>query len=105
MTRQRSPHRRDSNHAEIVKALRAFGVGVLDISSVGGGAPDLVTWPFGFVPFAEIKVVGDSPRPNQFHWWMLNCGTPPVVLSTVDDCLAHHQRLMTWAARNREREP
>jgi hypothetical protein len=32
----------DANHAEIVRALRAAGCGVLDLSRVGDGCPDLL---------------------------------------------------------------
>jgi hypothetical protein len=32
----------DANHGEIVKALRSAGCGVLDLSAVGNGCPDLL---------------------------------------------------------------
>jgi len=32
----------DANHGEIVAALRAAGCGVLDLSAVGSGCPDLL---------------------------------------------------------------
>lgn len=32
----------DANHAEIVAALRSAGCGVLDLSAVGNGCPDLL---------------------------------------------------------------
>lgn len=34
--------RTDGNHAEIVRALRKVGCGVLDLSRVGAGCPDLL---------------------------------------------------------------
>jgi hypothetical protein len=34
--------KRDGNHIAIVKALRAIGVSVLDLASVGRGCPDLL---------------------------------------------------------------
>lgn len=34
--------KRDGNHAEIVKALRSAGCGVVDLAAVGAGVPDLV---------------------------------------------------------------
>lgn len=38
--RLRSRH--DGNHAEIVRALKRIGCGVLDLSRVGSGCPDLL---------------------------------------------------------------
>lgn len=36
----------DANQAEIVRTLRAIGCGVIDLSAVGKGCPDLlVRWP------------------------------------------------------------
>lgn len=32
----------DENQAEIIKALKAVGCGVVDLSGVGGGVPDLL---------------------------------------------------------------
>ena len=47
--------KRDGNHSEIVAALRAAGRRVLDLSSVGGGCPDLlVAWGGGML-LMEVK--------------------------------------------------
>ena len=48
----------DSNHAEIVKALRQCGMQVQDLSAVGGGVPDLLVGWRGVNMLLEIK------RPN-----------------------------------------
>lgn len=40
--KRRGAARVDGNHAEIVRALRAAGCGVVDLSAVGGGVPDLL---------------------------------------------------------------
>lgn len=34
----------DSNHAEIVEALRAQGWEVISLAAIGGGVPDLLCW-------------------------------------------------------------
>lgn len=54
----------DANHAEIVKALRGVGCGVLDLSGVGNGCPDLLvhapTWPHA-VALIEVKDCNKPP--------------------------------------------
>lgn len=55
----------DRNHASIVKALRGAGCGVLDMSPMGKGVPDLLvhapTFPACRTPvFLEVK---DSKQP------------------------------------------
>lgn len=42
MVRLRPRLRRDANHSEIVAAFQKFGWYVVDLSSVGGGVPDIV---------------------------------------------------------------
>lgn len=42
MTRFRNPHRPDSNHGEIVAALRKAGIAVLSLTAVGNGCPDIL---------------------------------------------------------------
>jgi hypothetical protein len=37
-------HKKDANHNEIVKELERNGVFVLDLSTLGGGAPDVLCW-------------------------------------------------------------
>jgi hypothetical protein len=54
----------DANHAEIAKALRSAGCGVLDLSAVGNGCPDLLvhapTHPHA-VALIEVKDGKKSP--------------------------------------------
>lgn len=55
----------DANHAEIVRVLRSAGCGVLDLSKVGNGCPDLLvhapTFPACRMPvLLEIK---DGKKP------------------------------------------
>lgn len=53
----------DSNHGEVVAALRAAGCGVLSLAAVGRGCPDLLVhspkWPFTTV-LIEVK---DGSKP------------------------------------------
>jgi len=55
----------DANHASIVKALRDAGCGVLDLSAVGKGCPDLLVHPPTY-PECRIAVmleVKDGSKP------------------------------------------
>ena len=47
--------KRDRNHGEIVRALRAAGCSVADCASMGGGFPDLVVAIRGRNILMEIK--------------------------------------------------
>lgn len=47
--------RQDANHQEIVKALKACGASVLDLSGVGKGCPDILVGLRGFNWLVEIK--------------------------------------------------
>lgn len=47
--------RTDKNQPEIVKHLRAHGVSVQPMSSVGGGFPDLLWWFRGVYGLLEVK--------------------------------------------------
>jgi hypothetical protein len=55
---RRQTVKRDRNHAEVVKALTDAGCGVIDLSKVGDGCPDILahgpTWPHTLV-LIEIK--------------------------------------------------
>jgi hypothetical protein len=45
----------DANHAAIVKALRAIGASVQDLSRVAGGVPDLLVGYHGTNVLLEVK--------------------------------------------------
>jgi hypothetical protein len=47
--------RKDTNHSEIVEACESVGASVLDLSNVGGGAPDISVGFRGKNFFLEIK--------------------------------------------------
>lgn len=77
-------HRRDKNHREIVMTLRAMGCGVLDISQVGDGCPDLAVGIMGRNYFLEVKSKGGalSPEQTKFHDdWL---GERPTVVYNCD---------------------
>ena len=45
----------DSNHGEVVRALRAVDVRVVSLAGVGGGVPDLLTSYGGQTILIEVK--------------------------------------------------
>jgi Holliday junction resolvase len=65
--------RTDSNHEEIVKALRAVGATVQSLAGVGHGVPDLLVGYEGKTILMEIKDGAKSPSkreltPDQVKW-------------------------------------
>ena len=87
----------DANQAEIVAALRAAGCGVLDLSKVGNGCPDLLvhapTYPWrhyllevkdGKKPPSERKL---TPAQEKFHerWkgWIHFVKSPEEALDAI----------------------
>ncbi len=56
----RNRPRLDSNHAEIVSALRAVGCTVQSLASIGSGCPDLLAGINGRNHLMEVK---DSDKP------------------------------------------
>lgn len=87
----------DDNHGEIVKALRQAGCGVVDLSAVGNGVPDLLVHPPTFPDCrqAVLLEIKDGSKPacrqkltpaqEKFHagWkgWLF-------VVRNVDEALA-----------------
>ena len=89
----------DANHGEIVKALRDAGCGVLDLSKVGNGCPDLLVHPPSF-PAARMAVlmeIKDGAKPasarkltkdqEKFHagWkgWLIIVTSPAEALAAM----------------------
>jgi len=89
----------DANHAEIVRALKSAGCGVIDMSPMGKGVPDLLvhapTFPACRMPvFLEVK---DGKKPpskrkltpaqEEFHanWkgWVYVVTSPDEALAAV----------------------
>lgn len=85
----------DGSHAEIAQALRDAGCGVLDLSRVAGGCPDLLacgpTHPFANV-LLEVKNPAQPPNKQKltpaqvkFH---ANWKGPKFVVKTVAEAFA-----------------
>ena len=67
MRRSAAHAMRDENHGAVVEALEADGYGVVDLSTAGGGIPDLLVGFFGASVLVEVKTLGSrrkdgSPR-------------------------------------------
>jgi hypothetical protein len=58
----------DGNQAEIVAALRAAGRGVVVLSDVGRGIPDLMVHWSGRCIWMEVKRPGEKLTPDQVEW-------------------------------------
>lgn len=63
----RRASRTDANQAEIVKALREFGCTVLDLSSVGGGCPDILVGYQGRNLLLEVKDGNKPPSASRLN--------------------------------------
>lgn len=57
--------KKDANHNEIVKHLKAEGWAVLDLSRLGGGCPDILVSRRGFQVLVEIKDGSKPPSGRQ----------------------------------------
>lgn len=84
--------RTDTNHTEVIRALRRFGWCVCDTSRVGGGFPDCVAIRAGRVRFIEIKDGAKSasrrqltPRERDLREAFMAAGVDINVVSTVDE--------------------
>lgn len=88
----------DANQGEIVKALYGIGCGVVDLSAVGGGVPDLLVGYRGQNFLLEVKDpkrIGKKPRgaaqistdekQQEFYaWWE----GPIAVVSSIEEAIA-----------------
>ena len=92
MTLQRHAKKHDENHLTIVNALRAMGCTVETVTGTEG-CPDLIVGAFGIDQLAEVKPMAREKarrelRPSQVEWHARWRGRRPVVLRTIDDCVA-----------------
>lgn len=80
----------DSNHAEIVAALRAHGCKVTDLSGVGQGVPDVLVWVAGFNRWVllEIKSPGGKLNERQRKWHSVHTGCMVFVVNSVEEAIA-----------------
>lgn len=83
MTLKRFAARRDQSEPDIIKALRAFGFSVQQLS--GENVPDLLIGKLGVTRVVEVKT-GNAPfKPGQRNWWAKWNGNALMVLRTVED--------------------
>jgi hypothetical protein len=76
----------DSNHADIVKALRDVGARVLDLSAIGDGAPDIDVGFRGVDTLMEIKRDAKAKlKDKQKDFATLWRGKPVVRVNSVSD--------------------
>lgn len=75
----------DDNHREIVKALRQAGCGVLDLSKVGNGCPDLLVHPPAF-PACRMAVLMEVKDGNK----------PPSARKLTDAQVKFHAEWKGW---------
>lgn len=84
--------KKDANHADIVDAMRKCGATVHDLSTMGGGVPDVIAWVKDQWRLVEVK----NPKTGygrrglnklQSKWLSQWRGGPVYVLKSVDDAL------------------
>ena len=87
----------DANHAEIISTFRRCGFGVLDLSRVGCGCPDLLVAKFGKTKLIEIKDGNKpasarklTPDEQRFHG---SWGGIVQVINSVDEAL---EMIQAW---------
>jgi hypothetical protein len=85
---------RDANHKEISDGLVKAGRSVLDLSPLGGDAPDLLVGYQGVDSLLEIKCretghhsTTNPVRDSQLKWHAAWRGKPVQVVWTLDDAL------------------
>lgn len=94
--------RTDANQSEIVKALRATGCSVVDLSSVGMGCPDIMVGRNGVTVLMEIKTEKGKLNSIQVEWHKCWKGaaaivrTPVEAIDAINDAVARIERGRTW---------
>lgn len=74
----------DTNHKEIIKALREIGASVFDTSSLGRGFPDIVVGWQGVNYLVEIKTPKGKPTEQQINFFVKWLGQAVLVRSASD---------------------
>lgn len=77
----------DANQAEIVSKLRQCGLGVLDLSGVGGGAPDLLVFDSESYWLVEIKTEKGKLSKNQIKFHTEHRGPAILVVTTAEEII------------------
>lgn len=89
----RYARRVDSSHQAVARTLRACGWWILDMSRLGGGAPDLLAIRAGTTlpdryAFIECKPPKDARFTEAQRKFYADCQVPVVVLKSEDEALA-----------------
>jgi Holliday junction resolvase len=86
--------RTDSNHADVVKALRAVGWWVLDLSRVGEGCPDVLAGRHGRLELIEIKDGAKPPSARKLttdeaalHQACLKAGVTVRIVTSIEEAV------------------
>ena len=87
----------DSNHAEIVAALRRAGYAVQSLATVGKGCPDLLVANEHMTCVMEVKTEKGKLTPAEEQWLADWPGFVAIVRS-VDEALAAAGMFTRWAA-------
>ncbi|WP_250533962.1 hypothetical protein [Caballeronia sp. AZ10_KS36] len=85
--------KKDANHAELVSAFKRLGVGVMDLSVLGSGVPDLLIWCAKRYLLVDIKNRGTGYgrrglNQNQKDWADGWRGGPVYLVYDLDDVVA-----------------
>jgi hypothetical protein len=81
----------DTNHAEIVDALRSAGCSVQTLASVGRGVPDLIVGYAGRNVLLEVKRGTGTSTADQVEWAAGWVGQYAVVRSAEEAIAAVHR--------------
>ena len=96
----------DANQAEIVKLLRKAGCSVLDMSRLGGGAPDIAIGYGGLTMLCELKDGSKPPSARKLtadeQKWHDTWTGGVRLITNPDDALLTVQTLRRWAMMLRE---
>ena len=77
----------DGNHLEIVKALKGYGLEVLDLSRVGKGCPDILVSTASDMCLLEIKLPKKKLEKNQTKFHEDWKGKPIYTVTSAEEAL------------------
>jgi hypothetical protein len=87
----------DANHGEIAEAFTSVGCAVADTSAAGFGFPDIVLGLIGQTHLVEVKDTDGRLSASQQRFMRDWRGGPILVVQTVDEAIAHVQRIRRGA--------
>ena len=79
--------RQDANHSAITKDLRLLGYQVIELKSLGGGAPDILVAKHGKMCLMEIKVDGGTLNEKQKEWHNTWQGPEVAIVRTTEQAI------------------